>query len=102
MAQVEKNFLSRPGTAVESRDASDGAHPVEVGVGCGLEVILADFFDAVDEAPTIGAIDEGLDVGRTEPEVGDDAGLTDPDRKPLKPRRGAYGLTITGNESSHR
>ncbi len=73
-------------------------HLDKVRVGRGLQLVFRDFFDAVDETPTIGAIKEGLGVGRTELEIGDDVGLTDPDRERLKPRRRAYGLAMTGDE----
>lgn len=59
-------------------------HPNQVRVGWGLELVLGDFLDAVDQASTRGAIEESLGVGRTKPEVGDNIRLTDPDRKPLK------------------
>ena len=62
-------------------------HPDEVGVGWGLELVFGDFLDAVDEAPTIGAIEEGLGISRTELQVGDDVGLTDPDGESLKASR---------------
>lgn len=35
-------------------------HSNQVGVGWGLELILADFFDAIDQASTRRAIEEGL------------------------------------------
>lgn len=70
----------------------------EISVRLGLELIFRDFFVPIDEASTSGAINEGLGVGRTELEVGDDVCLTDPDGKALKPRRGADGLTMTGDE----
>ena len=73
-------------------------HLDEVGVGWGLKLVFRDFLDAIDEAPTRRAIEEGLGVGRTKLEVGDDVGLTNPDRKPLKPRRGTNGLAMTGDE----
>ncbi len=73
-------------------------HPNQVRVGRGLELVLGDFLDAADQAPTRGAINEGLGISRTELEVGDDVCLTDPDGKALKPRRGADGLTMTGDE----
>ena len=73
-------------------------HPNQVRVGWGLELVLGDFLDAVNQASTRGAIEESLGVGRTELEIGDDVGLTDPDRKPLKARRGANGLAMTGDE----
>jgi hypothetical protein len=61
-------------------------------------LVLEDFLNAVDQASTRGAIDEGLGIGRTELEVGDDVALTDPDGEPLKACRGANGLAMTGNE----
>jgi hypothetical protein len=63
-----------------------------------LELVLGNFFDAIDHASTRGAIEESLGVGRTELEVGDDVGFADPDGEALKPRRGAYGLAMTGDE----
>ncbi|MDF0672896.1 MAG: hypothetical protein P0120_00945 [Nitrospira sp.] len=69
-------------------------HPDEVRVGWRLELVLADFFDAIDNAPTIGAIEEGLGIGRTELKVGDDVGPADPHRKALKARRGANRLVM--------
>ena len=39
--------------------------------------MLGEFFDVIDEALTSGVIGKGLDVSRTEPEVGDDVGLID-------------------------
>lgn len=77
-------------------------HPNQVGVGWGLELVFGDFLDAVDHASTRGAIEESLGVGRTELEIGDDAGFADPDGEALKPRRGANGLAMTGDERSHR
>ena len=47
-------------------------HPNQIRVGWGLELVLGDFLDAVDEVPTRGAIAEGMGVGRTELEMGDD------------------------------
>lgn len=41
-------------------------HPDEVGVGWGLQLVLENFLDAVDQASTRGAVEEGLGVGRTE------------------------------------
>ena len=73
-------------------------HPDEVGVGWGLELVFGDFLDAVDEAPTIGAIEEGLSVGRTELEVDDDVGLANT-QGVAKARRGANRLAMKGNES---
>ena len=69
-------------------------HPNQVRVGRGLELVLGDFLDAVDHASTRGAIEQGLGVGRAELEVGDDVGFANPDRKPLKACRGAYGLAM--------
>ncbi len=40
-----------------------------------LELVLRVSFDAVDEASTRGTLEEGFDVGRTDPVVGDDVGL---------------------------
>ncbi len=40
-------------------------------------MVLGEFFDAIDEAPTTGIRGESLGVSRTEPEVGDDVGLID-------------------------
>ncbi len=34
-------------------------HPNEVGVGWRLELVFGDFLDAIDETPTIDAIEEG-------------------------------------------
>lgn len=68
--------------------------PNQIRVGWGLKLVLGDFLDAINQASTIGTIDEGLGVGRTEPKVGDDVGCTDPDREPLKARRRAYGLAM--------
>lgn len=61
-------------------------------------MVLGDFLDAVDHASTRGAIEEGLGVGRTELEVGDDVGLTDPDGEALEAGRGTDGLAMKGNE----
>jgi hypothetical protein len=71
-------------------------------VGRSLELVLGDLLDTVDEASTRGAIEEGLGIGRTELQVGEDVGFADPYREPLKSRRGAYGLAMTGDERSHR
>ena len=73
-------------------------HPNQVRVGRGLKLVLGDFLDAVDHASTRGAVEESLGVGRTEPEIGDDVGFANPDRKPLKACRGANGLAMTGDE----
>lgn len=51
-----------------------------------MELAFGDFLKAIDQAPTRGAMEEGLGVGRTEVEIGDDVGLTDPDGKPRKVR----------------
>ena len=51
-------------------------HPTQVRIGWGLELALGNFLDAIDEAPTIGAIEEGLGVDRTKLEVGADVGFT--------------------------
>ena len=40
-------------------------------------MVLGEFFDAIDEAPTTGVRCESLGVSRTEPDVGDDFGLID-------------------------
>lgn len=69
-------------------------HPNELRVGRSLQLVFRDFLDAVDQAWTRGAIEEGLGVGRTEFEVGDDVGLADPHRKALKARRGTNGLVM--------
>lgn len=78
-------------------------HPDEVGVGWRLELVFGNLLDTVDEAPTSGAIEEGLGIGRTELEVGNDVSLTDPDGESPKSRRGAYRLAMncemTGNGS---
>lgn len=78
-------------------------YPDEIGVGWGLQLVFRDFLNAVDEAPTRGAIEEGLGVARTEPEVGDDVDLIDPHREPPKSCRGANRLAMnrkmTGNGS---
>lgn len=74
--------------------------PNQVGVGGRLRLVFADFLDAVDQAPTIGAIEEGLSVGRTELQVGDDVGLTDPDGQSLKTCCGGNRLVMAGNDST--
>lgn len=57
----------------------------QVRVGRRLKLVFADFLGAIDEASTVGAIDEGLGIRGTEPEVGDDVGFTDPDGESPKP-----------------
>ena len=69
-------------------------HPNQVRAGRGLKPVFGNFLDAADEAPTIGAIEEGLGIGRTELEIGDDVGATDPDGESLKTRRRANGLVM--------
>ena len=65
-------------------------HPNQVRAGRGLKPVFGNFLDAADEAPTIGAIEEGLDISRTELQVGDDVGLTDPDGESLKASRNEW------------
>lgn len=77
-------------------------HLDEVRVGWGLQLVLRDFLDAVDEASARDTVEQGLGVGRTELEIGDDVGPTDPDREALKACRGADGLAMTGDERNHR
>lgn len=79
-------LIARHGTPVESMGARMALHyPDEVGVGWGLRLVFGDFLDAVDEASTRDTVEQGLGIRRTKLEVGDDVGLTDPHRKPLRP-----------------
>lgn len=50
-------------------------HPNQVRVGRSLELVLGDFLDAIDQASTISAGENGLRVRSTEPEVGNDIGF---------------------------
>lgn len=52
-------------------------YPNQVRVGRGLELVLRDFLNAINETSTRGAIEKGLGVGRSELEIGDDVGLAD-------------------------
>jgi len=52
-------------------------HPNQIRAGWGLELALGDFLNAVGEVSTRGALDQGLGVGWTEIEVGDNVGLAD-------------------------
>jgi hypothetical protein len=69
-------------------------HPNQVRVERHLKLVLRDFLDAIDQAPTIGAIEKGLGIGRTELNIGDDVGRSDLHREQLKPRRGANRLAM--------
>lgn len=71
--------------------------PNEVRVWRRLKLVFRDFLDAIDQASTWGTVEERLSVGRTELEVRDDVGLTDPHGEPLRARRGENGLAMTGN-----
>ena len=72
--------------------------PDDVRVGRSLELVFGDFLNAIDETSTRGAIEEGLGIGWTELEIGDDFGLRHPDWESFKPCRGANGLAMTGDE----
>ena len=49
-------------------------------------MVLGEFFDAIDEAPTTGVRCESLGVGRNRLEIGDDVDPIDPHRMPRKAR----------------
>lgn len=72
--------------------------PNQVRVGRRLKLVFRDFLDAINQALTRGTVENGLGVGRTELEVGDDVSRTDPDRESLIASRGAYGLAMTGDK----
>jgi len=61
------------------------------------------FLDAINEASTVGAIDEGLSIDLTDLEIGSDVGPTDPDGESLKAHCGGNRLVMdremTGNGS---
>lgn len=73
-------------------------HPNQIRAGWGLKLVFRDFIDAVDQASTRGAVEEGLGIGRTEPEIGDDVGLRHPDGEALEQGRRADRLAMTGDE----
>ena len=50
-------------------------HPNEVRVGWRLKLVFADFLNAIDQASTVGAVEEGLGVRPTKPEIGNDIGF---------------------------
>ena len=93
-------FLSQHGIPAELRDATDDAASPESDQGReGFVTGIWRFLDAVDEAPTIGAIEEGLGIGCTELEIGDDVGLARPDGESLKACCGGNRPVMTGNNS---
>lgn len=47
----------------------------EIGVGLGCESVFGDFLDTVDQVSTRGALDQGLGVGWTGIEEGDNVSL---------------------------
>ena len=67
-----------------------------------LQLVFADFFRAINQASTRGAIDERLSIDLTDLEVGDDVGPINPDGEALKARGGGNCLVMnremTGNE----
>ena len=69
-------------------------HPNEVRVGRRLKLVFRDFLNAIDQASTVGTVEQGLGIRGTELQVGDDVSSTDPDRESLKASRGAYGLAM--------
>lgn len=62
--------------------------------GCRTDITTPVDRSAVDEALMWDAVEEGLGVGRTELEVGDDIGLADQDGESLKACRGTSGLAM--------
>ena len=80
---MQKNSYYREESPSNGWDGTDGAVSSELGpvrAGWSLQLVLGEFLDAIDEAPTTGGRGESVGVSRTEPEVGDDVGLIDQQR----------------------
>lgn len=84
LAQLIYRFHNSKQTAIDIRPARSAAHHHEIEIGWSLKLVFADFLNAIDQAPTRGAVENDLRIRPTEAEIGNDIGFREPDGEALK------------------